>query len=101
LITNIGVKLASSADLEGAFHFTAEIAVARCIDDVDLVSVIPDTSGLRENRDAALTLQVVGVHSAFNHRFVGAKDSALPHHRIHQRGFSVINVRNDSDIARV
>ena len=47
-----------------ALHFAAEIAVAGRVDDVDLDVVIADAGGFGENGDAALALQIVGVHDA-------------------------------------
>ncbi len=87
--------------LEGAFHFAAKVAVAGRVHNVDLYVVIEDGSVLGENRDAALTLQVVGVHDAFNQMLVGAKRAALPQHGVHQRGFAVVHVRDDGDITNV
>ena len=51
-------------DLERALDFAAEIAVAGGVDDVDLDAVVADAGGLGENGDAALALQVVGIHDA-------------------------------------
>ena len=91
LMTTIGGSLASSAfdqhvaglrqrafagvhqqhhavdDLQRALHFAAEIAVAGRVDDVDLDAVIADAGDLGEDGDAALALQVVGVHDALGH----------------------------------
>ena len=52
--------------LERAFHFAAEVAVAGRVHDVDLDVVIEDGGVLGQNGDAALALQIVGVHDAFD-----------------------------------
>ena len=88
-------------DLEGALHFAAEIAVAGGVDDVDLDAVIADAGDLGEDGDAALALQVVGVHDALDVLFVGAEDAALVEHGVDQRGLAVVDVRDDGDVANV
>ena len=87
--------------LERAFHFAAKVAVAGRVDDVDLDVVIEDGGVLGQNRDAALALQIVGVHDAFDQVLVGAKGAALPQHGVHQRGLAVVDVGDDGDIANV
>src|ERR1700728_2509529 len=88
-------------DFQGALDFAAEVAVTERIDDVDLGSVVTDAGVLGENGDAALALEVVGIHDAVGHFFVGAEDAALAQHGVDERGFAVIDVRNDGDVARV
>ena len=53
---------------------------------------------LRENRDAALALELVAVHGALGHALVGAERAALVQHRIDERGLAVIDVGDDGDI---
>ena len=86
-------------DLEGAFDFTAEIAVAGRVDDVDFGAVKTHAGDLGENGDAALALQIVGIHHAFGDFFVGAENAALPEHGVDQRGLAVVDVRNDGDVS--
>ena len=52
--------------LERAFHFAAKVAVAGRVHDVDLYVVIEEGGVLGQNGDAALALQVVGVHDALD-----------------------------------
>ena len=87
--------------LEGAFHFAAEVAVAGRVHDVDLYVVIEDGGVLGQNGDAALALQVVGVHDPLDQMLVGAKRAALPQHGVHQRGLAMVHVGDDGDIANV
>ena len=88
-------------DLERAFHFAAEIAVAGRIDDVDLGAVKTHAGDLGEDRDAALAFEIVGIHHALGDFFVGAENAALFQHGVDQRGLAVIDVRNDGDITGV
>ena len=43
-------------DFQGAFHFTTEVAVAGCVDDVDLDTVVHDSGDFGEDGDATLAL---------------------------------------------
>ncbi len=86
-------------DFERALDFSAEVAMARRIDNVDLDVVVTDARGLGQNRDAALALQVVRVHDALGDGFVGAKNAALLEHGVDQRGLAVVHVGDDGDVA--
>ncbi len=85
--------------LERAFHFAAKVAVAGRVHDVDLYVVIEDGGVLGQNGDAALALQVVGVHDALDQVLVGAEGAALAQHGVNQRGLAVVHVGDDGDIA--
>ena len=84
-----------------ALHFAAEVAVTRRVDDVDLRVVEEQRGVLGENGDAALALQIVGVHYALDEFLVGAEDSALAQHGVDQRGLAVVDVRDDGDVANI
>ena len=59
--------------LEGALHFAAEVAVAGRVHNVDFHVVVEDGGVLGQNGDAALALQVVGVHDPLDQVLVGRK----------------------------
>ena len=61
--------------------------------------MIEDGRVLGENRDTALALQLVGIHHALDVVFVGTECAALIEHGVDQRGFAVVDVRDDGDIA--
>ena len=82
-----------------ALHLAAKIAVAGCVHNIDLYIVVPDGGVLRQDSDAALTLQLVGVHHAVNQGFIGAECAALPQHGVYKRGFSVVNVGDNGNVA--
>ena len=86
---------------QGAFDFATEIAVARRVDDIDLGVVEKKSGVLGQNGDAALALQVVGIHHALDKFLIGAENAALPEHGVHQRGFAVVNVSDDGDVANI
>ena len=54
-----------------------------------------------QNGDAALPLDVAGVHHALRHLLVFTKNAALLEHFIHQGGLAMVNVSDNSDIANV
>src|SRR5207302_10091897 len=54
---------------------------------------------LGQDSNAALALQLVGVHHSFNNLLVRTKRAALAQHSVHQRGLAVVHVRDDSDVA--
>ena len=85
--------------LERALHLAAEIAVAGRVHDVDLDLVVENGGVLGQDGDAALALQLVGVHDAVHQFLVGAKYAALAEHGVHQRGLAVVDVGDDGDVA--
>ena len=84
--------------LQRALDFSAEIAVARRVHDIDLHIVIEDGRVLGQNRDTAFALQVVGIHHPFNDVLVGTKGAALLQHGVNQRGLAMVHVGNNGDV---
>ena len=69
------------------------------IDDIDLVVLVVDGSILSQNGDAALTLQITGVHDSVLGSLILAVDAALLQQLVHQSGLAVVNVGDDRNIA--
>ena len=69
------------------------------VDDVDFGVLIMNGRIFGKDGDAALALEVVGVHHAFRHLLVGAERAALLEQLVHQRGLAVVNVRNDGNVS--
>ena len=65
------------------------------------VSLPQDRGRLGEDRDAALALQVVGVHRALDLPLVLAEGAGLLQQTVDQRGFAVVDVGDDGDVAQV
>jgi hypothetical protein len=80
------------------FHLSAEIGVAGCVYDIDLQAVVPDGQVLGEDRDPTLPLQVVGVHDPFRYNFIGSECPRMMEHGVHEGGFAVVNVGDNSDV---
>ena len=71
------------------------------VDNIDAQIVVEYRRAFGEDGDAALTLQIVAVHCALGHLLIGAKRARLLEHGIHERGFAVIDVGDNSDIAEI
>ena len=86
---------------QNTLHLAAEIGVAGGVDDVD-ARALPDNAGaFRQDGDAAFTLLVVRVHGALGHLLVGAEGAGLVQQAVNQRGFAVIDMRDNRDIADI
>ena len=86
---------------EDALDLAAEIGVAGGVHDVDAQVVPQNRRALGEDGDAALALQVVGVHGAFGDLLVLAKGTGLLEKLIDQGRLAVVNVRDDGDVTKI
>ena len=86
--------------LQNPLHLAAEIGVARGIHDIDLGVLVLNGGVLGQNRNAALPLQVAGVHNPVHHLLVLPVHAALFEHLVHQGGFAVVNVGNNGNISQ-
>ena len=84
-----------------ALDFSAEIAVAGSVHDIDFRVVIEQRRVFRQDGDAALALEIVRVHHALHDHLIVAEHAALVEHGVHQRGFPVVHVSDDGDIANL
>ena len=75
--------------------------MARGIDDVDLDALVLAGAVLGQNGDAALTLNIAGVHNALGHLLVSTESAGLLQHLVDQRGLAVVNVSDDRNIAEI
>ena len=86
---------------QDALDLTAEIGVARRIDDVD-AGVFPlDRGALGKNGDAALALDVVRVHRPFDLALVLAIGAGLLEQLVDEGGLAVVDVGDDGDISQI
>ena len=86
--------------LQDTLHLTAEVGVARGVHDVDFGVLVVHSGILGQNGDAALPLQVVGVHDPVHGGLILPVDAALLEHLIHQGGLAMVNVGNDGYISQ-
>ena len=66
---------------------------------IDLDAVIGGGGVLCQNGDAALPLQVAGIHHAVLHHLVIAEGAALLEHLIDQRGLAVVYMGNNGYVS--
>ena len=74
--------------------------MARRVDDIDLHIAILNGGVLGQNGDAALPLQVAGVHDPVLDFLVFPESAALLEHLVHEGGLAVVNVGDDGDISQ-
>jgi hypothetical protein len=86
---------------EHALHLGAEVRVAGGIDQMDPHTFDFDRSVLGQDRDAALALEVFAVQHAVGHDLVGAEHARLAQEAVHERRLSVVDVRDDGNVADV
>ena len=87
--------------VEDALDLAAEVGVARRIDDIDAGVLPHDRGRLGENGDAALALEIVGIHGALDHALVLAIGAGLLQQPVDQRGLAVVDVGDDGDVAKI
>ena len=83
-----------------ALDLAAEVRVPRRVDDVDAPVVPADRGVLREDRDAALFLEVVRVHRALGYDRARIERVGLTQQLVDERGLAVIHVRDDRDVSQ-
>ena len=86
---------------QDALDLAAEVGVAGGVDNIDAGAVPFDRGALGQDGDAALALQVVGIHGALLHVLVFAHRAGLLEQLVDQRGLAVVDVGDDGDIADV
>ena len=91
------------AGLQAARNLVGEIDVARRVDEVQLihlavVGAIVQAHGVGLDGDAALALQIHGVEHLLHH-FALRQSAGGLQQTIRQRGFAVVDMRNDREIA--
>ena len=87
--------------VENALDLAAEVGVTRRIDDVDAGALPDDRRGLGQDRDAALALEIVGVHRALDDALVFPVGTGLLQQPIDQRSLAVIDMRDNGDVAKI
>ena len=86
---------------QAPLDFTAEVGVARRVDDVDLHVATTDSDVLRQDRDALLAFEVHRVEHALGDLLVGAEGPCLPQHGVDQRRLAVVDVGDDGHVTNV
>ena len=74
--------------------------MSRRVDDVDERVVVTDRAVLSEDRNAALALDIVGVHHPLADVLVLGERSCLDEQLVDERRLPVIDVGDDRDVAQ-
>jgi hypothetical protein len=86
---------------EHALDLAAEVGVAGGVDELDAHALVFDRGALRLDRDAALALDVAGVHHALGDGLVGAERAAGAQQTVDEGRLAVVDVGDDGDVAQV
>ena len=86
--------------VEDALDLAAEIGVAGRVDDVDARVLPQDRRGLGQDGDAALALEIVGIHRALGDPLVLAEGAGLLQQAVDQRGLAMVDMGDDGDVAK-
>ena len=86
---------------QDALYLTTKVCVPRSVHDVDVGVLIGHRTVLGQNGDAALFLKIVGIHDPLGNGLIGSEGSGLRQELVDQRGFTVVNVGNDGDVAQL
>ena len=100
-LDGVDQQQAAIGHVQHALDLAAEIGVAGRVDDVDLEPAVGDGRVLGEDRDAALALEVVGVHDQLAGGIRVAEDVRLLEQAIDERGLAVVDVGDDGDVAQL
>ncbi len=86
---------------ENTLHLAAEIGVTGRVHDVDAGALPIDRGAFRQNGNAALALQIVGIERPLLHVLIVAHGARLPQQLVHQRGLPMVDMGDDGDVADV
>ena len=85
--------------VEDALDLAAEIGVAGRIDDIDSGAPPKDRGHLRQDGDTPLALEVVRIERALGDPLILAKSPRLLEQAVDQRGFAMIHMGDDGNVA--
>ena len=74
--------------------------MTRGINDIDVGAFVLNRTVLGQDSDAALFFEIVGVHHASIDLLVFTEGTRLLEQLVYQRGFAVIDVGDDGDVAQ-
>ena len=86
---------------QDTFYFAAEIGMSGCVDNVDLCSLIINSSIFRKNGNSTLTFNIIGVHDSLGYFLIFAEYTALFEQLIYKRCFPMIDMGDNSNITYI
>ena len=72
----------------------------RGVNDIDPIIVPRDRSIFGQNGNATLTFLIIGIHDPLSARIFAIQGAGLLQQAVDQRGFAVVNVGDNGDIAK-
>ena len=100
-LEGVDEQQAAIGHVEHALNLATEVGVSRSVDNIDFRSFPVDTHILRENSDASLTLEVIGVQYLARQVLSLAEEVSCQHHLVHERRLAVVYVSNNCNIPDV
>ena len=94
-------KQRAISHVQHALHFTAEIGMARRIDNINLHIAVIDSDIFRKNGNAAFTFLVVAIKNPFFYLLICTKCSHCVQQAVDKCCFPVVYVRNNCHITDV
>ena len=86
---------------QGTLHLAAKIGMPGGIHNVDLNAIEFCRRILGQNGDAALPLDISGIHDPFVYNLVVPEDAALFEHLVYQRRLAMVNMGDNGDVAQI
>ena len=87
--------------IENPFDLSAEVAVSRGVDDIDLRIPVADADVLGEDGDAPFAFQIVVVEEALVHFLIFAEEFGLFDNLVNKRGLPVVDMCDDGNVSDV
>ena len=84
---------------QNTLHLTAEVAVSGSVDNIDLHIFVNDADIFGKDGDPPFPFQVVVIQKAVFHFLIGPEKFGLFGDLVHQRGFAVVHMGDNSDIS--
>ncbi len=86
---------------EDALHFSGEVCVARCVDDIDPAALPLHGTVLGADGDALFPLQLVVVHDPLFNAGILPEYLGSPEDRVYECGLAVVDMGDNGYIAYV
>ena len=74
--------------------------MSRGVNDIDPIIVPSDRSIFGQNGNATLTFLIIGIHDPLSARIFAIQGAGLLQQAVDQRGFAVVNVGDNGDVAK-
>ena len=87
--------------LQHTLYLAAEVRMAWSVDDIDFYTLVMNCGVFGENRNAALTLNIVGVHDTFLDFLILTENTALFQKLVNKCCFTVIDMGDNGHVTNI